>query len=227
MKAMLKKRIKDPIKRSHWSLKLAYKNMSIVTAYMVAIDHVKKDLRCLSEYDSLLSPNADKFMLCVTHPNWEGAYLYYDNNLGEFIRSGKVSGRGFKDRGDEHEKESKKLNASSNFYFLYPSQTLQLCNRRTQGSFESLIMYIAAGYDSSSEYAASVSKTYNGGGILIIDDDDAAQIKSSLRRITSDLKKFHSYLAYLMELGYDLAIRPSYNVSENPGFESIAGLFES
>ena len=57
--------------------------------------------------------------------------------------------------------------------------------------------------------------------------DDAAQIKSSLRRITSDLKKFHSYLAYLMELGYDLAIRPSYNVSENPGFESIAGLFES
>jgi hypothetical protein len=30
-----------------------------------------------------------------------------------------------------------------------------------------------------------------------------------------------------MELGYDLAIRLSYNVSKNPGFESIAGLFES
>ena len=86
-------------------------------------------------------------------------------------------------------------------------------------------MYIAAGFDSSSEYAASVSKTYNGGGILVI--DDAAQIKSSLRQITSDLKKFHSYLAYLMELGYDLAIRPSYNVSKNPGFKFIAGLFES
>ena len=30
-----------------------------------------------------------------------------------------------------------------------------------------------------------------------------------------------------MEFGYDLAIRPSVNVSENPGFETIAGLFES
>ena len=35
------------------------------------------------------------------------------------------------------------------------------------------------------------------------------------------IEKFHAYLAYLMELGYDLAIQPPVNVSNNPGFEAI------
>lgn len=65
---------------------------------MVIVDHVKTDLKCLDEYDSLLSHCTHKFMLSATYPNREGAYLYYDTNLGEFIRSGKVSGRGFEKR---------------------------------------------------------------------------------------------------------------------------------
>ena len=52
-----------------------------------AVDHVKNDLKCLDEYDSLLSHCTHKFMLSATYPNREGAYLYYDTNLGEFIRS--------------------------------------------------------------------------------------------------------------------------------------------
>jgi hypothetical protein len=88
-------------------------------------------------------------------------------------------------------------------------------------------MYIAAGFDPNSDAAASVSKNYHNGGILVIDDNNINCIKSSMPRIPVELHKFHTYLAYLMEFGYDLSIRPSVNVSENPEFETIAGLFES
>ncbi len=60
-----------------------------------------------------------------------------------------------------------------------------------------------------------------------MDNDDINHIKSSMPGIAVELHKFHTYLANLMEFGYDLSIRPSVNVSENPGFETIAGLFES
>jgi len=42
-----------------------------------------------------------------------------------------------------------------------------------------------------------------------------------------ELHKFHTYLAYMMEFGYNLSIRPSVDVSENFGLETIAGLFGS
>jgi hypothetical protein len=87
MKQLLKKRIENESKRTHWSFNLASKNLTIVAAYMIMVDHVKTDLKCLDEYDSLLSHCTHKFMLSATYPNREGAYLYYDTNLGEFIRS--------------------------------------------------------------------------------------------------------------------------------------------
>ena len=88
-------------------------------------------------------------------------------------------------------------------------------------------MYTAAGFNPNSNTAASVSKNYHDGGIMEMDNEDIYRIKSSMPRIPVELHKFHTCLAYLMEFGYDLSIRPSVNVSENPGFETIAGLFES
>ena len=61
---------------------------------------------------------------------------------------------------------------------------------------------------------------------LIIDDDDIKQIDSSQKRTQVKLHKYQAYIAYLMEFGYDLAIRPSLNVSQNPGFESLVGVFD-
>ena len=52
-------------------------------------------------------------------------------------------------------------NTSSNFYFVYPSQHLQLKDtRKRKGTFESLGMYNAAGFDPNFKTAASVSKNY-------------------------------------------------------------------
>jgi hypothetical protein len=222
----LTKRINDAEKRSHWALKLAFKNLAAVAAYMVMVDHVKSDLSCLDESQPLLSHHCNKFLLCTSFPLREGAYLYYDTNRGEFVRSGKVSGRGFGVRHTEHARESKKRNkTNSTFYFEYPSQSIA-DGRRTQGKFELLQQYIAAGYDPSSDSAAAADKKYNAGGFLIIDDDDIKQIDSSQKRTQVKLHKYQAYIAYLMEFGYDLAIRPSLNVSQNPGFESLVGVFD-
>ena len=112
--------------------------------------------------------------------------------------------------------------------FLYPPQYQQLKDtRQRKGTFESLGMYIAAGFDPNFDTAASVSKNYHDGGILVMDNNDINCIKSSMPRIPVEVHKFHTYLAYLMEFWYNLSIRPSVNVSESPGFETIAGLFGS
>ena len=67
-------------------------------------------------------------------------------------------------------------------------------------------------------------KNYHDEGILIIYNKETNLIKSSMPQIPVELYKFHTYLAYLMEFRYNISIRPSVNVSENPGFEMINGL---
>ena len=57
------------------------------------------------------------------------------------------------------------------------------------------------------------------GGFLVLGDDDVSNIKSSTKNQPQNIEKFHAYLAYLIEFGYDLAIQPSMNVSSNPGFK--------
>jgi carbohydrate-selective porin OprB len=54
---------------------------------------------------------------------------------------------------------------------------------------------------------------------------DAENIKKSMTNQPRIIEKYHASLAYLMELGYDLAIQPSVNVLNNPGFESFVGVF--
>jgi hypothetical protein len=80
--SMLTKRIDDVERRSHWALKLAFKNLAAVAAYMVMVDHVSHDLSCLDESQPLLSHNCQKILLCESFPTREGAYLYYDTNRG-------------------------------------------------------------------------------------------------------------------------------------------------
>ena len=87
---------------------------------MVLVDHVKSDLTCLDNAMSLLTPDLNIFMLCTSFLQYEGACLYYDLNLGTFVRSEKVVGRGFIVRHEEHVKKSKDKRASTNFYVLYP-----------------------------------------------------------------------------------------------------------
>jgi hypothetical protein len=97
-------RINDASKRNHWVLALAYKNLPVVAACMILSSHLAMDIKCLGRLSCLLAPNANTFIPCADNSsmNRQGAYLYFDNNRGTFIRSGKVVRRGFVDRHKEH-----------------------------------------------------------------------------------------------------------------------------
>ena len=60
---------------------------------------------------------------------------------------------------------------------------------------------------------------------ISLKDDDINHLQSRMKQQPPHLLTFHAYLAYLFELGYDVAIKPSMNVSSNPGFESFIGVF--
>jgi hypothetical protein len=112
----------------HWAIKLATKNISVVAAYMVLAQHVKDDLTRLDESKSLLTPNRDKFVkVQPCNTNNKGTYLYHDDTNCEFIRSGKVSAKGFGMRHEEHRKKAADESATENrFYLSYTQQRTML-----------------------------------------------------------------------------------------------------
>lgn len=144
----IKGRIKNKAKHTHWSMKLAYKNLPVDAALQVLSRHTKRDLLSLKEYDSLLASNTNSFYQVSRFPSKEGAYLYYDDNLGDFVRSGKKTrGGGFAARGKEHKDGAKAAKSSSNFYFKYPSETsARKSQSNKQGLFENLSFVVAAGF---------------------------------------------------------------------------------
>jgi len=111
------------------------------------------DIKCLGRLSCLLAPNAITFIPCADNSSMicQGAYLYFDNNRGTFIRSGKVVRRGFVDRHKEHMAESKKNKPESEIYLLYPSKHCRRSDKRKLlGHFENLTQVVAAGFDASS-----------------------------------------------------------------------------
>jgi len=225
-KVHVKNRVKQAVKKNHWVLRFAFKNLLIITATMILSKHLKLDLKCLGESECLLSRNSNQFIPCLAFPRREGAYLYFDVNRDVFIRSGKVVRCGFQSRHDEHLAASKEEKSSSHFYFMYPSKEGKRKEKRDKlGCFEHLTQIIGAGFDPTSKPAMQVVKNYTKGGLLIMSKDDEHWIKSCLKKELTAVQKFQEVIAYLFEFGYDLALSPENNVSRSLGFESILGIF--
>ena len=102
----------------HWSMHFAFNNLPVVAAVLLLSGHVKSDLECLNERDSLLNTDSNCYVKCQDCSDNEGSYLYFDNVRKVFVRSGKVAGRGFVDRGKEHVTSAKASRPSSAFYKL-------------------------------------------------------------------------------------------------------------
>ena len=226
-KVFLRRRIKDASGRDHWSMRFASNNLPVVAAILVLSGHIKSDLECLNERDSLLITDSSRYIECSDCPDNEGAYLYFDSVRQVFVRSGKVGGRGFIERGDEHLKGAKEKRPSSRFYRLYPSKESTRSSSKRKGHFESLIQFVAAGFDPKSEYADNLDKDHKNGGIFVMTKVEERLIKSSMKNLKCSAKeKFGHMLGYLVEMGYDLALAPGGVVSTNPGFESVLGVYE-
>ena len=158
----------------------------------------------------------------------QGAYLYFDTNNDSWIRSGKVTGRGFSIRHREHQKRAASKRTVSRFYLRYPSKTsARKKSSRRKGHFENLRQYIALGFEVGNEdVGRMVTAGFDEGGIFSFEDNEKKNIDAQKRsgRGTTMLKKI-DMIAYLVELAYDLAISPVDNVSQNPGFESCLGVW--
>ena len=230
---ILRQRLKQHIdkragtRKDHWAWKFARKNLAVVAAYKILAGHTKSRIACVKEGNSLLSPNINKFRPCLQSPKDEGCYLFFDSNDGVFIRSGKVTGRGVDKRLDEHKSGAESVTAQSDFYELYPSEHSARAEKRSKkGFFEDLFPVFGAGFDPNCPVAEHVNKDVKEGGVLLLSEFEKAKIKSSkVDGSMSDAEKFRTILAYQFELGYDLAIALSDNVSQSPGFESFIGIF--
>ena len=229
-RTFLKQRISSKAKRSHWSVNFACNNLPVVAAVMALSGHLKSDLECLHDRDSLLITDASCFIKCNEHDykDKEGTYLCFDTVRNVFVRSGKVAGRGFIVRGDEHLKASKAARPSSQLYRQYPSKESDRATNKRKGHFESLLQVVATGFDPNSEEIKSLQLDYKNGGVFVLTRGDVDRIKSSMKNLKcSDNEKFQHMLACLMELGYDLALSPEDIVSTNPGFESVLCVISS
>ncbi len=69
------------------------------------------------------------------------------------------------------------------------------------------------------------TKVGNAAVFKIFDEKESKQIRASMGKGMTDIQRFHNMCAYQFEMGYDLAISHSCNVSESPGFESVLGIY--
>jgi len=207
--------------QEHWCLEWARKNLSVVAAYMVYFNHIVMDIRCLDGSDCLLAnPNNDCFVVvsAQTSPLF-GCYLHFDGNRGVWIRSGSATGEGgFGKRLGTHEKRAKadRNDDDSQFYRLFPhSDSVRANSRATGGIFQYLTPFIAAYFTND----AASRTDFSNSGLFLYTNEEKRRISSVNFSGKSGEKKYLQMIAYLFELGYDLAISPRCNVSKSPGFE--------
>ena len=190
------------------------------------VQSFQKDVS-IHESESLLSyPNSNKFLLCFNNEgNLQGCYLYHNSHGEKFIRSGKVTGnaRNFMTRHLEHKKGAGSKNASdSTFYDVYPTEnSSRAVSARREGYFEHLVQYVAAGFKPSDDTMAIFWKDYNDGGILFCTDEERALLEKANFKGRTNAEKYLDIVAYLFELGYDLVLSRTDNVSTSPGFEAF------
>ena len=143
-----------------------------------------------------------------------------------FVRSRKVSGQGFLDRGNEHRTTVKVERPLSAFYKEYPSKESARATNKRSSHVESLLQVVAARFNPKSEHVANLDSDYKNNGIFILAKDDERLIKFSMNNLKCSTKvKFRHILAYQIELGYDLALAPGDVLSANTGFESVLDVF--
>ena len=152
--------------------------------------------------------------------------LAYDENNEELVRAASASGEGgCVGRWGQHIKRVKSdINEPfSRFYDEYPDRTSVRSKRGNgkEGLFEHLTQYIAVGFDSDAVAESKVFvKNRADGGIFFYSEEQKAKIRSCKFSGKPDVQKFSGMAAYLFELAYDLALSPSNNVSNSPGFEA-------
>ena len=203
--------------------------MGPMAALMCLFDHVKDDLLCLDNNATLLADKYSFVMVGGDEQEKQGTYLYYDLNDGKLIRSGKVTGRAYTIRHQEHYKRAATKRCTSKFYRRYPSKSVHPNNVSTtrKGWFENLQQLVALGWRlEDADTMQKVTIEYKNGGLFLYTNEENKNINAlNMRGLETEIRKRNDVVAYLIEITYDLCISPIYNVSKNPGFEGCLGVW--
>ena len=186
---------------------------------------MKDDISCLGKSKYLLSQQ-NKFLLCTNiKSEFFGCYLFFDMNDNVWIRSGKATGVGGIGGhvGEHKERAESNLNEDeSKFYHLYPSlKSTRSHGRGTSidGLFENLVASIAFSFDGDDDELAtqfSMDYNYGYGGIFFYTADKKVLVRCTNFCDKDGNRKFMEMAAYLFELGYNLTLYQSNNVSKSP-----------
>ena len=166
----------------------------------------------------------------------EGSYLHYCNEDGRWIRTGKAVGSNASNPVNgsvlRNEKGRKKKAVSSSlvdgeyFYTLYPSRsnTHQLPNK--MGYFEDLSLYCGFSFNRSENVEGLISTDIQT-GIFDWSVYTNHLEKANIRGCGTLREKQLVVVGYFFEMCYDICLSPKHNVSNNPGFETILGVFNN
>ena len=191
---------------------------------MIVLDHVKLILPVLmtpcpfylstlttSSY-VILSPNL-KVHICIMIQT-----LVHLKAAVKLLVNVSVSGTKSMKRNQEREMQA------AAFLFVSLRRSSNSKYKAQTRCIQSLRQYIAVGFDPN----ISVVFTLNEGAKQwrYSHAEQWWHQQYTIKHETTSLSSFeiHVYLAYLFELGWDVAIKPSMNVSSNTGFESFIGV---
>ena len=159
----IRRRITNRKKKEHWCLQWASKNLSTMAALMTLFGHIKDDIESLGENATLLK-SAEYFCQAVDDlEKLQGTYLHYDTNDNKWIRSGKVTGRGFDVRNIEHWKCALARFATASFYLRYPAKaSVRASTSSRNGYFDNLSQYVALGFEvGNDEVGGKLAQDYD------------------------------------------------------------------
>jgi hypothetical protein len=216
-------------KRRHPCFIWSHDNLARVVAAMTYFDHVKPNLHRIHigrNTTLLASPHSSSsaFMNARVEEigSLQGCYLYYDNESGKWVRSGKTGGANgsHKNRNEEHKKNSKKR--SNTFYQWFPDENIT-SSEGARGTWQGLHQYCGLSFDRL--HTETITSVVDDEGVFHWDESTRNWIETIKKtRTTKEVQR--EMVAYLFELIYDLCIAPDDNASEYPGFESLTGTYK-
>jgi hypothetical protein len=209
----------------HWSFKWAVRNAVTMGAVLETMGLLRHDLDVNTEGVCLLRSIRDGAFTpaatTATNSDLEGSYLYFDNVNLQFIRSGKVGKKTVTGRDKDHLIGS--LKGESLFYLLYPHLEKPAHKKSSQrrGHFQDLTLYSGLTYSrNANDDYCMLYDTHDKGGIFIWDEECLQELSTKCMSGADDLneKKLESS-SYLTELHLDLALSPTWAISESPGMD--------
>ena len=211
----------------------AAENLSRVVATFEAGGMLKRDMSTVLSVSCLLRhPDGQWILSANADPNLEGAYGYWDKELGRWVRCGKVSGAGrtIRVRHTEHATGSKLLTnetRGSSFYRGYPDRGDEAASGKP--SWQDLQCYVVVGFRRADARAIAAICDESESGLFVWSKSTLAAMRrckftSAAVEMSMDNKKLNM-VSYLYETAAQLACSPDHNLSRSPSFEALLGVF--